>query len=115
MPITKSTSAGEIIKDFVRSKNPKFSGDSKKKRKQRALAAFYGMHNEALNPGTWKVRMHQDKQGRGMFTHVLVKAASSNEARDKAGKHMSHTDYKYSSSAKRHTPHPDHLKSFHED
>lgn len=34
-------SAGEFIKDFVHSKNPKFEGKSKDKRKQMALAAFY--------------------------------------------------------------------------
>lgn len=34
-------SAGEWIKDFQNSKDPKFQGDSKEKRKQRALAARY--------------------------------------------------------------------------
>ena len=39
--ITKKTSAGEVISDFVHSKNPKFAGKSKEKRKQMALAAYY--------------------------------------------------------------------------
>ena len=39
--ITKKTSAGEVISDFMHSKNPKFAGKSKEKRKQMALAAYY--------------------------------------------------------------------------
>jgi hypothetical protein len=39
--LTKSTTAGETISDFVHSKNPKFAGKSKEKRKQMALAAYY--------------------------------------------------------------------------
>jgi hypothetical protein len=44
--ITKKTPAGEIIKDFEKSKNKKFAGDSKEERKERALGAYYGMHPE---------------------------------------------------------------------
>jgi hypothetical protein len=44
--ITKKTSAGEIISDFEKSKNPKFAGKSKAERKKQALGAFYGMHPE---------------------------------------------------------------------
>jgi hypothetical protein len=44
--LTKSTSAGETISDFVHSKNPKFAGKSKEKRKQMALAAYYSKQNE---------------------------------------------------------------------
>lgn len=36
-----SAGAGEWIKDFETSKNPKFAGKSKEQRKQQALAAFY--------------------------------------------------------------------------
>jgi len=39
--LTKSTTAGETISDFVHSKNPKFAGKSKEKRKEMALAAYY--------------------------------------------------------------------------
>ena len=39
--LTKSTTAGETIHDFMHSKNPKFAGKSKEKRKQMALAAYY--------------------------------------------------------------------------
>ena len=44
--ITKKTSAGEIIHDFQKSKNPKFAGKSKEQRKNQALGAYYGMHPE---------------------------------------------------------------------
>ena len=36
-----SMGAAAYIKDFVDSKNPKFDGLSKEKRKQMALAAYY--------------------------------------------------------------------------
>lgn len=44
--ITKKTPAGEIISDFEKSKNVKFKGKSKQKRKEMALGAYYGMHPE---------------------------------------------------------------------
>ena len=44
--ITKKTPAGEIIKDFQKSKNAKFKGKSKEERKRMALGAYYGMHPE---------------------------------------------------------------------
>jgi len=44
--LTKKTTAGETIHDFVHSKNPKFAGKSKEKRKQMALAAYYAKQNE---------------------------------------------------------------------
>jgi len=39
--LTKSTTAGETIKDFQKSDAPQFKGKSKEKRKQMALAAYY--------------------------------------------------------------------------
>jgi hypothetical protein len=44
--ITKKTPAGKIIKDFEKSKDPKFKGKSKEMRKKMALGAYYGMHPE---------------------------------------------------------------------
>jgi len=44
--LTKSMSAGDVISDFVHSKNPKFAGKSKKERQKMALGAYYGMHPE---------------------------------------------------------------------
>ncbi len=46
--LTKSTPAGEWIKDFVDSDNPKFAGKSAAKRKQMALAAYYAKQNESV-------------------------------------------------------------------
>jgi len=46
--LTKSTPAGEWIKDFVGSDNPKFAGKSAAKRKQMALAAYYAKKNESV-------------------------------------------------------------------
>jgi hypothetical protein len=47
--LTKKTPAGEWIKDFVDSDNPKFEGKSKKKRMQMALAAYYSKQREKKN------------------------------------------------------------------
>ena len=47
--LTKSTPAGEWIKDFVDSDNPKFAGKSAAKRKQMALAAYYAKEREQAN------------------------------------------------------------------
>lgn len=44
--ITKKTSAGEIISDFMKSKDPKFAGKSPEERKRMALGAYYGKHPE---------------------------------------------------------------------
>jgi hypothetical protein len=41
--ITKKTPTGEVIKDFVHSKNPKFAGKSKEERIRMALGAKYSM------------------------------------------------------------------------
>lgn len=49
MPITKSTSAGEIIKDFQDSDDPKFAGKSKEERRRMALGAYYSKHPEKSN------------------------------------------------------------------
>ena len=44
--LTKKTSAGEMISDFIHSDDPKFKGKSKEERKKMALGAYYGMHPE---------------------------------------------------------------------
>lgn len=53
--LTKKTSAGKVISDFIHSKDPKFAGKSKKERQRMALGAYYGMHpekskNEEMHP-----------------------------------------------------------------
>lgn len=46
--LTKKTSMGDTIADFVHSKNPKFAGKSKKERMKQAMAAYYSkQRNEA--------------------------------------------------------------------
>ena len=44
--LTKKTSAGEIISDFMHSKDKRFAGKSKEERKRMALGAYYSMHPE---------------------------------------------------------------------
>jgi hypothetical protein len=76
--ITKKTPAGEVIKDFEKSDNPKFAGKSKEKRKQMALAAFYAKQrneeleivDEAMSPKQ-KAHSHRVKTSPGPkgFTH----------------------------------------------
>lgn len=44
--LTKKTPVGKVISDFEKSDDPRFKGDSKEKRKERALAAWYKMHPE---------------------------------------------------------------------
>ena len=46
--LTKDTTAGETIHDFVHSKNKMFSGDSKAQRIKRALGAYYKKQNEEV-------------------------------------------------------------------
>ena len=47
--LSKDATAGEWIDDFVHSKDPKFAGKSKEKRKQMALAAYYAkQRNESI-------------------------------------------------------------------
>lgn len=51
--ITKKTPTGEVISDFVHSKNPKFAGKSTKERIRMALGAKYGMmKKEEVEPAT---------------------------------------------------------------
>jgi hypothetical protein len=63
--LTKSTPAGEWIKDFVDSDNPKFAGKSAAKRKEMALAAYYAKQNEsaaASQNSTAEVDMREAKE-----------------------------------------------------
>ena len=49
--LTKKTPAGEWIKDFQKSKDPKFAGKTPEKRKKMALAAYYDkQRNEEVEP-----------------------------------------------------------------
>lgn len=46
--LSKKAPAGEWIKDFTKSDNPKFAGKSPEKRKQMALGAYYAKQNEEV-------------------------------------------------------------------
>ena len=82
--LTKSMGAGKFIKDFIKSRNPRFAGKSKEKRKEMALGAFYSKEEveqvvaEATNiknvSGLKKVSSHGDfdlHKGKG-DDHLLV-------------------------------------------
>ena len=47
--LTKKTPASTFVKDFQKSKDPKFAGKSKAQRTKQALGAYYGMHPEKIN------------------------------------------------------------------
>ena len=50
--LTKSMGAGKWIKDFIKSKNPRFAGKSEEKRKEMALGAFYSKEEtESVDEG----------------------------------------------------------------
>lgn len=49
--LDKSASAGEWIKDFQKSDDPRFAGDSKEQRKNRALGAYYATQEEGIEEG----------------------------------------------------------------
>jgi hypothetical protein len=75
--LTKSTPAGEWIKDFVDSDNPKFAGKSAAKRKQMALAAYYAKQRDegaaVSQNSTAEVDMREAKE------HHLVHVSDSSK------------------------------------
>jgi hypothetical protein len=61
--LSKDSTAGDWIHDFVRSDNPKFAGKSKEMRKKMALAAYYAKQkNEELSPK--QKAMDKNKNGK---------------------------------------------------
>ena len=52
MPLSPGMGSGEYVHDFVKSKNSKFKGKSKKKRINMALGAFYGAKKESKSTGS---------------------------------------------------------------
>ena len=78
--LTKSTPAGEWIKDFVGSDNPKFAGKSAAKRKQMALAAYYSKQDES-HAGSQNSTAVQDMEAveyKGIGTDVVDKKKKLN-------------------------------------
>jgi hypothetical protein len=63
--ITKNTPTGEVIHDFVHSKNPKFAGKSKKERINQALGASYAMKKGKMEEESTDTRdQHAEHAGR---------------------------------------------------
>ena len=79
--LTKSTTAGETIHDFVHSKNPKFAGKSKEKRKQMALAAYYAKQREQKE----EVEQVDEISKATLGSYINKSAASLGKAGYKAG------------------------------
>lgn len=69
--LKKSQPAGEWIKDFVHSKDPKFAGKSKKKRMQMALGAYYAkQRNEEIEIDEASMFSSKVKQGKGAAADI---------------------------------------------
>ena len=78
--LTKSTTAGETISDFVHSKNSKFAGKSKEKRKQMALAAYYAKQNEeAVNEISDKLALSYAKGASKSMDAAAAKGSAGHE------------------------------------
>jgi len=97
--ITKKSTAGEIISDFEKSKNPKFAGKSKAERKTQALGAYYGMHPEKSTKEDVKKDDKAERAGKRVAKDIeydeKVKDAIHGKKRDseddkaeRAGKHV---------------------------
>jgi hypothetical protein len=81
--LTKSMGAGKWIKDFIKSKNPRFAGKSKEKRKEMALGAFYSKEeveriNEKLETETIKHPKGERPKGIGW----VLKSAGEQTGKD---------------------------------
>jgi hypothetical protein len=61
--ITKNTPTGDVIHDFVHSKNPKFTGKSKKERINQALGASYAMKKGKMEEADKPDFLDLDKDG----------------------------------------------------
>lgn len=87
--LSSKASAGDYVDDFVHSKNKMFSGDSKKKRIDRALGAYYSKKhesvvNELLNPYTTnKPDIGGGGGGAGLFDTRIAKAGRNVDRTDR--------------------------------
>ena len=95
--LNKSQPAGEWIKDFVDSKDPKFAGKSKKKRMQMALGAYYAkQHNEEaeIEEAAGSVPSTKKKTSSAPVVTKKIDFDKVKQVRDarKAAKQARHTD-----------------------
>ena len=90
--LTKDTTAGETIHDFVHSKNKMFSGDSKAQRIKRALGAYYKKQNEEVEIdetyGTNAPQMTVKKKGVAEGSEHNVGGISHSIIKHPGGKHQ---------------------------
>jgi len=78
--ITKDTPTGDVIHDFVHSKNPKFAGKSKKERINQALGASYAMKKDKMEEDGKPDFLDLDKDGNKTEPmKQAVKQAKSNK------------------------------------
>lgn len=104
--LAAGATAGDYIRDFQKSDDPRFEGDSKAKRRERALAAFMGAkkgmkeETEQLSEGEVAHAQYQqyhadtkkllDKIGKGLDTHA--KNVSSKDNYNGGTAHWGHVD-----------------------
>ena len=78
--ITKNTPTGDVIHDFVHSKNPKFAGKSKKERINQALGASYAMKKGKMEEADKPDFLDLDKDGDKKES--MKKAAKDKKAKE---------------------------------
>ena len=78
--ITKNTPTGDVIHDFVHSKNPKFAGKSKKERINQALGASYSMKKDKMEEADKPDFLDLDKDGDKKES--MKKAAKDKKAKE---------------------------------
>jgi len=90
--ITKNTPTGDVIHDFVHSKNPKFAGKSKKERINQALGATYAMKKGKMEEESTDTRdTHAEKAGKRVTKDLEydMKHKGKDDAKaEKAGKRV---------------------------
>jgi hypothetical protein len=86
--LTKSTTAGETIHDFVHSKNKMFAGDSKKQRIRRALGAFYKKQNEEVDKDMTEDKKDKRTASEKMSDYAVKRHKVYQDIADKQKEHV---------------------------
>ena len=68
--LTKKTPLKKIISDFENSEDSRFKGDSKEKRKERALGAWYQMHQESFLDQRSKKSTRSEEASKKMASEI---------------------------------------------
>jgi len=69
--LSKKADAGEWIKDFVKSDNPKFAGKSPEKRKQMAIAAYYAKQRNEEHEHIHEEKCSKSAKGKKCSVHGM--------------------------------------------